>query len=75
MKRSILGKLMLIAVLLTSSYAFAHDFEVDGIYYNITSSTDKTVGVTCRGSKYNSYNNEYTGSIVIPDSVTYQGVT
>ncbi len=31
MKTKILRKLMLIAVLLTSSHAFAYDFEVDGI--------------------------------------------
>ena len=50
MKHSILRKLMLIAVLLTGSHAFAHDFEVDGIYYNILSETDKTVEVTYDGN-------------------------
>ena len=49
----------------------AHDFEVDGIYYNITSSSDLTVGVTYRGSKYNEYSNEYSGSVVITEKVTY----
>jgi len=53
----------------------AHDFEVDGIYYNITSSTDMTVKVTYRGNYYNSYSNEYIGSVVIPESVTYGGST
>ena len=51
--------------------AFAHDFEVGGIYYNITSSSDLTVEVTYRGTSYNNYNNEYTGDVVIPKSVTY----
>ena len=47
----------------------AHSFEVDGIYYNITSNTDLTVGVTYRGSSYNSA--VYSGSVVIPEKVTY----
>ena len=55
--------------------ATAHDFEVDGIYYNITNDTNKTVEVTCRGYYYDSYDNEYTGSVVIPESVTYNGST
>ena len=48
----------------------AHDFEVDGIYYDITSSSDLTVSVTYRDS-YNSA--VYSGSVVIPEKVTYNG--
>lgn len=44
--------------------AKAYDFEVEGIYYDIASSEDKTASIT-RGDSY------YTGSIVIPQSVTY----
>ena len=55
--------------------AKAHDFEAGGIYYNILSSTNKTVEVTYRGTYYNEYSNEYTGSVVIPESVTYNGST
>ena len=55
--------------------AKAHEFVVDGIYYNITSSTNKTVEVTYRGDYYYQYSNEYTGSVVIPESVTYNGTT
>ena len=51
----------------------AHDFEVDGIYYNIT--TDNTVAVTYRGSYYDSYSNEYSGEVKIPESVTYNGIS
>ncbi len=61
--------------LLCSLSVSAHDFEVDGIYYNITSSTNKTVEVTYRGYKYNSYSNEYSGAVNIPESVTYSGST
>ncbi len=53
----------------------AHDFEVDGIYYNITSSTDMTVEVTYRGHYSDPYSNEYIGSVAIPESVTYGGST
>ncbi len=52
---------------------FAHDFEVDGIYYTITSVTNLTVRVTFRGSSYDAIANEYTGEVIIPDSVTYSG--
>ena len=55
--------------------ATAHDFEVDGVYYNILSGVDKTVKVTYRGTSYDYYSNEYTGSVVIPESVTYNGTT
>ena len=41
-----------IAVLLCSVMANAYDFEVDGIYYNIISSTNLTVGVTYGEKKY-----------------------
>ena len=71
MKHSILRKLMLIAVLLTGSHTFAHDFEVDGIYYNILSETDKTVEVTYDGN----LKVLYTGNLSIPEKVTYNGIS
>lgn len=60
-----------VAVLLGSISVNAHDFESDGIYYNLISSTDFTVAVTFRGSNFNDYSNEYTGVVSIPDTVTY----
>ena len=80
MKQKLLQCLMLIAVLLTSTHAHAHDFEAknsDGvtIYYNIISSYSKTCEVTFRDSYGSSYSDEYTGSIVIPETVTYNGTT
>ena len=60
---------------LCSLTANAHHFEVDGIYYNITDATNKTIEVTYEGSSYYDYSNEYTGSVVIPESVTYGGTT
>ena len=64
-------KLLLLFVVLLPLLASAHDFEVDGIYYNTTSST--TVEVTFKGNDYRDYNNEYSGSIVIPATVTNEG--
>ena len=51
----------------------AHDFEVDGIYYNILSENNKTVEVTFKGDTYSSNTNEYTGSVTIPQKVDYEG--
>ena len=60
--------------------SFAQDFEVknaDGktIYYNITSSSDLTVAVTCKGTYGRQYSNEYSGDVTIPESVSYGGKT
>lgn len=55
--------------------ANAHDFEVDGIYYIITDTIEKEAWVSCRGGAYNSYANEYSGEVVIPETVIYNGIT
>lgn len=52
-------------MLLCSVTASAQSFEVDGIYYNVTSSTDLTAEVVL------CVNNKYEGSIVIPSQVSY----
>ena len=68
--------LAMIATLLCSLTVSAHDFSVEGIYYNIiTSSTDLTVAVTYRGNYYNSYSNEYSGAVTVPTTVTYNSKT
>ena len=67
--------LLTVAAILFSISVSAHDFVVNGIYYNITSEADKTVAVTYRGSYYGEYSNEYSGSATIPESVTYNGKT
>ena len=68
-------KLLTIVALLCSISANAHDFEVDGIYYDITSETDSTVSVTFRGPRYDDYDNEYSGTITIPPIVNYNSNT
>ncbi len=49
----------------------AYDFAVDGIYYKIISSTDKTVEVTYK----NTSSNSYSGNISIPSTVYYSSTT
>ena len=60
-------------LLLCTTVVTAHDFVVGGIYYNVLSEEEKTVEVTYKGTSYNQYSNEYTGSVVIPQSVVYNG--
>lgn len=65
--------LVLIAMSLTSFSAIASDTAVDGIYYDFDSE-NKTAIVTYRGNSPYSYSKEYTGDVVIPAKVTYEGV-
>ena len=69
MKSLIKSALLMLALLLPAT-ATAHDFEVDGIYY-IINGNEATV--TFRGTSYYEYSNEYSGSVTIPSSVTYNG--
>ena len=64
----------LFLALITGTIAFAHDAAIGNIYYLLDSDT-KTATVTYRGINHDSYSNEYSGSVVIPASVTYDGVT
>ena len=66
--------LLTIAMLLCCLTASAHNFEVDGIYYNITSETDKTAEVTFEGNSSDEGYNEYSGAVIIPATVTHNGV-
>ena len=59
---------MTVAVLLCSLAASAYDFEVEGIYYNITSEEELTVEVT---NKNDVWDDSYSGDIVVPPSVNY----
>ncbi len=74
MKHNYLKHLFTALLLLYTTVATAHDFEVGGIYYNITDAASKTVAVTYKGSYASSYSNEYTGSVVISENVTYNGI-
>ena len=58
-----------LALLTSNTWADAHDIEADGIYYNKTS--ENTLSVTYGPSSYNTYK----GDVVIPQTVTSDGVT
>lgn len=58
---------------------FAYDFEVDGIYYNITSMADLEAEVTYKQLEPTGYgyanNRTYSGAVTIPSSVNYMNRT
>ena len=68
------GGFLILALFANMSAIYASDTQVDDIWYDFDSST-KTASVTYRGSEYNSYSNEYSGSVIIPETVTYDGTT
>ena len=65
--------LAIMALVLCSLTVNAHDFEVDGVFYNITDSTELTVEVTYEGANKYNPDSHYTGEIRIPDRVSYNG--
>ncbi len=69
--KKIIRQLLVVAILFSVSLSgYAFDFVVNGIYYN-KNSDGKTVSVTFKDTNYNSY----SGSVVIPSTVTYSGTT
>ena len=71
--KQILFKLLLISLCcLIGAKVDAHDFEVDGIFYKYNSD-GFSVWVTYKGEQRDSYENEYTGYVSIPESVNYKG--
>ena len=64
---------LLLTLLCLSLSARAHDAEVDGIFYNLDAA-NKTATVTFKGDNYWD-DDEYSGDVVIPETVTYNGVT
>jgi len=64
-------KILLFVALLATTALWAYDFKYGDLYYNITSTSDKTVEVTYQEW----YDDNYTGltSVTIPSSVTYDG--
>lgn len=64
---------MFMAMLWISIPAFAYDFEVEGIYYNITSMADLEVEITYL--PYGTYGGMYAGDIIVPPYVNYNNRT
>ena len=73
MKRNMVKYLLasLVALLVTVNVN-AHHAEINGIFYNLVSKTREAT-VTYQGDDYNS--RAYSGSVTIPPTVTYSGVT
>ena len=78
-KQSFITILFTLLMSMMGAKVSAHDIAVantDGktIYYKwINNKTE--LAVSCCGSNYDSYSNEYTGNVVIPESVVYEGNT
>lgn len=68
MKR-VLFLLSLFAAMLSFTKGYSYDFSSDGVYYGIEEAKADTVFVTFRDSQYASY----TGKVVVPDSVVFDG--
>lgn len=66
MGKRYLKHLFAAVLLLCSTLASAQNFEYDGIYYNITDETERTVEVIAG-------ENSYYGEVIIPLSVQYYG--
>ena len=60
--------IMTVILSLSGVTVYAYDFEVEGIYYNITSDTDFKCEVT-----HKNIPSDYYGDIVIPSTVEYNG--
>ena len=59
-------------VLILQRNSDSHDFEDNGIYYRIVDDISYIVKVTYKGKDWESYDHEYSGTVVIPDSLTYR---
>lgn len=67
--RLVLGLVLAVAA---CSVATAHDFVVNGIYYE-RNRDSTSVTVTYKGESYDMYDDEYFGDVTIPSRVTYSG--
>ena len=71
--------LLILLLSMSGATAFAHDIGVkndDGVtIYYVWTNNKTELAVSYRGSNSTSYSNEYSGVVVIPSSVTYNGTT
>ncbi len=66
--------LLFSALMLSISALWAHDVKIEGIYYYLDED-DNTAWVTYRGDYEDSYYNEYSGIVTIPETITYYSQT
>ncbi len=57
----------LITALFVTANAYAYDFEADGLYFDLTSLSNRTCKLT-------GGNTSYSGCLIIPESVDYEGL-
>ena len=62
--------LLISALMLSIVVLWAHDVEIDGIYYNLDEE-NKIAEVTYKGNFYSNYKGKYIGNVVIPSYIEY----
>ena len=72
MNNNYIKHILLCLALLTSTTALAYDACIDGIYYNF--SNGEAIVTYQKYERYN-YISDYSGNVVIPKTVTYEGTT
>ncbi len=78
-KQSFITILFTMLMSMTGAKAFAHDISVknsdDVTIYYVWTNNNTELAVSCQGRYGSSYSNEYSGNVVIPSSVVYNGNT
>ena len=67
-------QILLLAMMLLPMVAGAETVEIDGIYYNLVSKVKEAEVTNHLGGNYDG-TGCYSGNVVIPESVTYNGAT
>ena len=75
MKQRLQRILLLCLFFLVATTSFAYDCEINGIYYNLNKD-DQTASVSYYADSWADFNVDiyYTGNIVIPQSITFEGI-
>ena len=78
-KQSFITILLTVLMSMTGSKSFAHDISVknsdDVTIYYVWTNNNTELAVSCQGRYGSYYSNEYSGNVVIPSSVVYNGNT
>ena len=72
MKLKSFSILLVLLMCMAANVAFAYSAQIDGIYYSFNG--DKAI-VTYQKIEQGNYKSDYSGVVVIPKSVTYNGKT
>lgn len=79
-KQSFISILLTVLMSMTGAKSFSHDIAATNsvgvtIYYVWANNEKTELAVSYRGSEESSYSNEYSGIVVIPETVDYEGNT